>query len=165
MKNVDVCVSLTAKDDRNLVNSLYAWSCGVHSIITRINSPQYDKLLGKTDTQITISPTVTAAERILTFVRNVAFYNEKGDDIGQLRLISNGGAEAIEFIAYDNCKALDIPFASSTFKLNKDVLIAIIIRNGETIIPDGQSVIKSGDKVIVVTKSGGRYNTLNDIFR
>lgn len=165
MKNVDVCVSLTAEDDRNLVNSLYAWSCGVHSIITRINSPQYDKLLDKTDTQITISPTVTAAERILTFVRNIAFYNEKGDDIGQLRLISNGGAEAIEFMAYDNCKALDIPFASSTFKLNKDVLIAIIIRNGETIIPDGQSVITSGDKVIVVTKTGGRYNTLNDIFR
>ena len=165
IKNVDVCVSLTAEDDRNLVNSLYAWSCGVDSIITRINSPQYDKLLGKTDTQITISPTVTATERILTFVRNVAFYNEKGDDIGQLRLISNGGAEAIEFMAYDNCKALDIPFASPTFKLNKDVLIAIIIRNGETIIPDGQSVIKSGDKVIVVTKSGGRYNTLNDIFR
>ena len=165
MKNVDVCVSLTSEDDRNLVNSLYAWSCGVHSIITRINSPQYDKLLDKTDTQITISPTVTAAERILTFVRNIAFYNEKGDDIGQLRLISNGGAEAIEFMAYDNCKALDIPFASSTFKLNKDVLIAIIIRNGETIIPDGQSVITSGDKVIVVTKTGGRYNTLNDIFR
>ena len=40
MKNVDVCVSLTAEDDRNLVNSLYAWSCGVHSIITRINYPQ-----------------------------------------------------------------------------------------------------------------------------
>lgn len=68
-------------------------------------------------------------------------------------------------MAYDNCKVLDIPFSSPTFKLNKDVLIAIIIRNGETIIPDGQSVIKSGDKVIVVTKSGGRYNTLNDIFR
>ena len=89
MKNVDVCVSLTDEDDRNLVNSLYAWSCGVHSIITRINSPQYDKLLDKTDTQITISPTVTAAEKILSFVRNIAFYDDSGDDIGQLRLISN----------------------------------------------------------------------------
>lgn len=165
MKNVDVCVSLTAEDDRNLVNSLFAWSCGVKSVITRINSPQYDKLLNTNDIQITISPTVTAAERILGFVRNIAFYNEKGNDIGQLNLISNGDAEAIEFMAYDNCKMLDVPFSSPSFKLNKDVLVAIIIRNGETIIPDGQSVIKCGDKVIVVTKSGGRYNTLNDIFR
>ena len=91
--------------------------------------------------------------------------NEKGDDIGQICLISNGNAEAIEFMAYDNCKALDIPFASPSFKLNKDVLIATIIRDGQTIIPNGQSVIKCGDRVIVVTKSDGRYNTLNDIFR
>lgn len=165
MKNVDVCISLTDEDDRNLVNSLYAWSCGVHSIIARINSVQYDKQLDKVDTQINVSPTIIAAERILGFVRNVAFYNEKGDDIGQLRLISNSGAEAIEFMAYDTCKVLDVPFASPAFKLNKDVLIAIIIRDGETIIPDGQSVIKSGDRVIVVTKTGGQYNTLNDIFR
>lgn len=165
MKNVDVCISITNEDDKNLVNSLYAWSCGVHSIIARINSVQYDKQLDKVDTQINVSSTITAAERILSFVRNVAFYNEKGDDIGQLRLISNSGAEAIEFMTYDNCKALDIPFASPAFKLKRDVLIAIIIRNGETIIPDGQSVIKSGDRVIVVTKTGGQYNTLNDIFK
>ncbi len=165
MKNVDVCVSLTGEDDRNLVNSLFAWSCGVRSIITRVNSPQYEKLLNKAENQITVSPAAAAVERILGFIRNVAFYNEKGDDIGQLRLISNGGAEAIEFMAYDNCRMLDIPFASPSFKLNKDVLIAIIIRNGETIIPDGESVIRNGDRVIVVTKTGGRYNTLNDIFK
>lgn len=165
MKNVDVCISLAGEDDRNLVNSLFAWSCGVHSIITRISSVQYDKLLNKNDIQITISPIVTAVERLLGFIRNITYYNEKGDDIGQICLISNGSAEAIEFMAYDNCKALDIPFASPEFKLKKDVLIATIIRGGQTIIPDGQSVIKCGDRVIVVTKSDGRYNTLNDIFR
>lgn len=165
MKNIDVCVSLTGEDDRNMVNSLYAWSCGVRSIITRINSAKYEQLLNKVDIDITVSPAVTAAERILSFIRNVAFYNEKGDDIGQLRLISNGDAETIEFVAYDSCKMLDIPFASPDFKINKDVLIAVIIRNGETIIPDGKSVIKNGDRVIVVTKTGGRYNKLNDIFK
>ncbi|MGN1421750.1 MAG: Trk system potassium transporter TrkA [Oscillospiraceae bacterium] len=165
MKNVDVCVCLTGEDDRNLVNSLYAWSCGVRSVITRISSPQYENLLRKTDIQITVSPVVTAAERLLGFIRNIAFNNEKGDDIGQINLIADGGAEAIEFMAYDNCKALDIPFSSPDFRLNKDVIIALIIRNGETMIPDGKSVIKSGDRVIAVTKSGGRYNTLNEIFR
>ena len=165
IKNFDVCVSLTGEDDRNLVNSLFAWSSGVRSVITRISSPQYEKLLRKTDIQITVSPVVTAAEKLLGFIRNIAFYNEKGDDIGQINLIADGGAEAIEFMAYDNCKALGKPFASPDFRLNKDVIIALIIRNGETIIPDGASCIKSGDRVIVVTKTGGRYNTLNEIFR
>lgn len=165
IKNVDVFISLTGEDDRNLVNSLFAWSCGVNSIITRINSPQYEKLLDKTDMQITVSPSVTAVERILGFIRNIAFNNEKGDDIGQLRLIADCGAEAIEFMAYDNCRMLDIPFASKDFRLRKGVIIAIIVRGGETIIPDGTCAIKNGDRVIVVTKTGGRYNTLNDIFR
>lgn len=165
IKSFDVCVSLTGEDDRNLVNSLFAWSSGVRSVITRISSPQYEKLLRKTDIQITVSPVVTAVERLLGFIRNIAFYNEKGDDIGQISLIAGGGAEAIEFMAYDSCKALEKPFASPDFRLNKDVIIALIIRNGETIIPDGASCIKSGDKVIAVTKTGGRYNTLNEIFR
>ena len=60
---------------------------------------------------------------------------------------------------------LDIPFASKDFRLRKGVIIAIIVRGGETIIPDGTCAIKNGDRVIVVTKTGGRYNTLNDIFR
>ena len=165
IKNFDVCVSLTGEDDTNLVNSMFAWSSGVRSIIARISSPQYETLLRKTDMQITVSPVVTASERLLGFIRNIAFFNEKGDDIGQINLIADGGAEAIEFMAYDNCKALEIPFASPDFRLNKDVIIALIIRSGETIIPDGSSCIKSGDRVIVVTKTGGKYNTLNEIFR
>ena len=165
IKNFDVCVSLTGEDDTNLVNSMFAWSSGVRSVIARISSPQYETLLRKTDMQITVSPVVTAAEKLLGFIRNIAFYNEKGDDIGQINLIADGSAEAIEFMAYDNCKALEIPFSSSDFRLNKDVIIALIIRGKETIIPDGSSCIKSGDKVIAVTKTGGKYNTLNEIFR
>ena len=59
---------------------------------------------------------------------------------------------------------LNIPFSSPEFKIKKNVLIAIVIRDGQTIIPDGKSSIKCNDKVIVITKIGGKYNTLNDIF-
>lgn len=164
LKNIDVCILLTDKDDSNIVNSLYAWSKGIKSIIMRVNSPQYEKLLNKTDFQITVSPAVTTVDKILSFIRNIAYYNDKGDDIKQIRLIFNASAETIEFIAYDNCKVLNIPFSSPDFKIKKNVLIAIIIRDGQTIIPDGKSDIKCNDKVIVITKTGGKYNTLNDIF-
>ena len=33
--------------------------------------------------------------------------------------------------------------------LPKDVLIAMIIRNAETIIPDGKTVVKEGDTVVM----------------
>ena len=90
--------------------------------------------------------------------------NKLGQTREQIRLIFNSMVETIEFVAYENCKVLNIPFSADKFKIKKNVLIAIIIRDGKTIIPNGKSVIKSSDRVIVITKKGGKYNTLNDIF-
>lgn len=80
--------------------------------------------------------------------------------------VSAGGrqAEAIEFIAYDNCKKLGIAFKQQEFKLKKDILVAMLIRQGEVIIPDGNSCIQSGDRIVVISKKGHGLNTLNDIF-
>lgn len=164
MKKADVCVSLTGSDDANLVISLFAWSCGVESVITRVNATAYEKLLNKVNMDITISPAVISADRVMGFVRNVAVYNAKGNDIQCLYQLAGGMAEAIEFIAYDNCRKLGVAFKQPDFKLKKDILVAMIIRQGQVIIPDGNSCIQSGDRVVVISKRGHGLNTLNDIF-
>lgn len=165
MKKADVCVSLTGNDDTNLVISLFAWSCGVESVITKVNSSAYEKLLNKVNIDITISPSVISADRIMGFVKNAAAYNAKGNDIQCLYQLAGGMAEAIEFVAYDSCEKLNIAFKQPEFRLKKDVLIAMIIREGQVIIPDGNSCIHSGDRVIVISQKGHGLNTLNDIFR
>ncbi len=164
MKKADVCVSLTGNDDSNLVISLFAWSCGVESVITKVNATSYEKLLNKVNIDITISPSVISADRIMSFVRNVTAYNAKGNDIQCLYQLAGGMAEAIEFIAYDNCIKLGVAFKQPELKLKKDILIAMIIREGQVIIPDGNSCIKSGDCVIAISKKGHGLKTLNDIF-
>ncbi len=164
MEKADVCVSLTGNDDANLVISLFAWSCGVESVITRVNTTAYEKLLNKVNIDITISPAVISANRVMSFVRNVTVYNASGNDIQCLYQLAGGMAEAIEFIAYDGCKKLGIPFRQPEFKLKKDILVAMIIRQGQVIIPDGNSCIQSGDRVVVISKKGHGLNTLNDIF-
>ena len=164
MKKADVCVSLTGSDDANLVISLFAWSCGVESVITRVNATAYEKLLNKVNMDITISPAVISADRVMGFVRNVTVYNAKGNDIQCLYQLAGGMAEAIEFIAYDNCRKLGVAFRQPDFKLKKDILVAMIIRQGQVIIPDGNSCIQSGDRVVVISKRGHGLNTLNDIF-
>lgn len=164
MKKADVCVSLTGSDDANLVISLFAWSCGVESVITRVNATAYEKLLNKVNMDITISPAVISADRVMGFVRNVTVYNAKGNDIQCLYQLAGGMAEAIEFIAYDNCRKLGVAFKQPDFKLKKDILVAMIIRQGQVIIPDGNSCIQSGDRVVVISKRGHGLNTLNDIF-
>lgn len=165
IKKADVCVSLTGSDDTNLVVSLFAWSNGVESVVTRVNTTAYEKLLSQVNMDVTLSPAVISADRIMGFVKNVTVYNAKGNDIQCLYQLSNGRAEAIEFIAYDSCKKLGITFKQPEFKVKKDILVALIIRQGEVIIPDGNSCIQSGDRVVVISKRGHDLNVLNDIFQ
>lgn len=165
MKKADVCVSLTGSDDTNLVVSMFAWSCGVESVVTRVNATAYEKLLNKVNMDVALSPAAISADRIMGFVKNVTVHNAKGNDIQCLYQLAGGMAEAIEFIAYDNCRKLDIAFKQPEFKVKKDILIAMIIRQGEVIIPDGNSCIRSGDRVVVISKTGHGLNILNDIFQ
>ncbi|MGN1089219.1 MAG: Trk system potassium transporter TrkA, partial [Huintestinicola sp.] len=71
IKNSDVCVSLTGEDEKNLVISLFAWSCGISSIITKVNIPSYERLLNKVKIDITVSPTVICSDMLMRFIRNV----------------------------------------------------------------------------------------------
>lgn len=167
LKESDACVSLTGSDENNLVVSLFAWSCGIPSIITKVDSADYAKLLNRVNIDITVSPNVITVNGMLGFVRNVAVYNDKGNDINGLYQLAGGKAEAVEFVAYDNSKGLGIPFKSEQFKLKKQILVAMLVRDGKTIIPDGDDCIKSGDRVVVITQRRQNFalNTLNDIFK
>lgn len=164
LDQMDSCISMTGKDDTNMVISLFAWSMGVKSIITRINTTAYEKLLNKVNIDITILPALISANHVLGFIRNLAVHNEKGNDIQCLYQLAGGMAEATEFIAYDNCRKLGIAFRQPELQLKKDILIAMIIHEGQVIIPDGNSRIQQGDRVIVISKKGNGLNTLNDIF-
>ena len=44
------------------------------------------------------------------------------------------------------------------------ILIAVIVRNGEIIIPEGSSCLQAGDDVIIIARGSGILD-LNDIYR
>lgn len=159
----DVCVSLTGRDDTNLVLSMFAWSCGVNSVITKVNSTTYESLLNRVNIDITISPVLISVERITGFIRNVEVPNDAGNDIACMYQIAGGVAEAIEFIAYDNFKAKDIPLKDKGFKLKKNLLIGMVLKDGVAVIPGGNTSIQPGDHVVVITKRDSGLKTLNDI--
>lgn len=165
MTHQDAVITLTGKDENNLVISLFAWSNDVGTIITKVNSTMYEKLLNKVSIDITISPSVITTERLFSFIKNVAVYNEKGNDIQSLYQVADGKAEVLEFIVYDNFMKSNVPFKSKEFTVKKDVMIAAIIRDGEFIIPNGESVIKPDDRVIVVAKVNNGINSINQIFK
>ena len=73
----------------------------------------------------------------------------------------NNQVEALEFAAKKQEKFYDKPLKE--LKLKENCLIACIIRQAEVIIPNGNSCIKRGDNVLVVT-THKNFDDLADIF-
>lgn len=160
---MDVVVSLTDKDESNLVTALYAWSQNVPSIITRADVPGHVRLLHRVNMDITVSPSEISVMKLIRFIRNY----EVGDaqnDIGKYYLIADGKAEVMEFRADSSFKKIGMEFKNPEFRLKNNVIIASVIRNGSLIIPCGYSAILEGDRVIVATQRDNHIKTLNDIF-
>ena len=158
----DVLISLTDNDETNLVTSMYAWSCHIPSIITRVDKPEHVKLLYKVNIDITVSPAESTAQRALRFLRDIEV-RDAGKDIGKYYLLADSKAEIMEFPANEDFKALNIAFKERAFQLKKNIQITAILRGEEIIIPSGVTSINVGDRVIVTSSRENGVRSLNDI--
>ena len=59
---------------------------------------------------------------------------------------------------------IGIPLKDLNRKLKEGILIAVIVRDQQVIIPNGFTALMKGDSVIVVARGGGNILDLNDIF-
>ena len=138
---------------------MYAVKRKVHKIITKIDKSSFSDLLGVIGGASIISPKEVIASRIISYVR--AYENAYGSNIQTLYKIVNNKVEAIEFIAREKSKTLNIPLKD--LKIKKNILIASIIRDNEVIIPSGLDAIQAHDSVVVVASSDKMFDDLDDI--
>jgi trk system potassium uptake protein TrkA len=59
---------------------------------------------------------------------------------------------------------LGVPLKDMSRKLKEGILIAVVVRGSQVIIPNGFTALEAGDSVIVVARGGGEILDLNDIF-
>ena len=166
IKKFDACVALTGADETNLVISMFAWSCNIHPIITKIMSTSYAELLNEVNIDYTVSPAFMTSHNLLRYIRHYENLSQnRSGDIYAITRLDDGKLEFIEFIAGKDFKLLNTPLSSPDFKLKPNILIAAIIRDGNIIIPTGKSFISDGDRVVAVTATKERYLNLNEILK
>ena len=158
LNDSDVVVSLTGEDEQNIIISMYAYKQSVKKIITKVNIEQFVGLMETIGMATVVSPKDIIASRIVSYIR--ARNNSRGSNIVTLYKLVNNKVEALEFIAKPKSKVLNKQLKD--LKLKSKVLIAGIIRNGESIIPNGADTIMAEDSVIVVT-NGQYLDDLDDI--
>lgn len=146
--SADAFLALSDDDEDNAIVSIYAKKQGAAKIVTKINSSSYVELFKGLGLNGIVSPKSSTASLILKQVRSLS--KVKGSDIENLYKLMNGKVEALEFFIKENIKGLtDIPLKE--LKLQSEILLACIVRDGNVIVPTGNDAIKIGDTVIVVT--------------
>ena len=155
----DAFVALTDRDEDNLILSLYAMQKGVQKVVTKSNRQNYAGIAQTIGLDSVISPKMITAAQILQVVRGMQ--NSQGSVMNTLYRIADGSAEAMEFTASANTRNLGVPLKE--LRLRKGILIAVLARGGDIIIPEGSSSIQEGDSVILISRDL-RILDLNDIY-
>ena len=145
LKSADAFIALTGIDEENAVISLYASSIGVKAI-PKISSSTLTKMVLKLGLDTVIAPRTVIADQLVRFVR--AQQVDEGEGINALYRIHDK-AEAIEFTVQPDFPKLGIPLKS--LKLKNNVLLCGLVRDGEFILPSGDTSLSVHDKVLVVT--------------
>ena len=152
-------MALTDRDEDNLIISLYAMQQGIKKVITKCNRQNYTGIVRSLGLDSVISPKFVTASNIVHVVRGMQ--NSQGSVMNSLHRIAGGGAEAMEFTVGPTTKHLGVSLKD--LKLRPGVLLAVIVRGGDIIIPQGSSSLREGDQVIIIARGGGVLD-LNDIY-
>ncbi len=135
----DVVVSVTDDDETNILVSLLAKNLGVQNTITRIGKSSYFPLLATIGLEKVVNPRLSAVSSILQNVR-------KGKVLSDISIFGERG-EFIEAIALETSDITNKPLKKITFP--KGALLVCIIREGQIMIPAGDSIVNPGDRIIL----------------
>ena len=155
----DAVVTMTGMDEMNMIISLYAQTCGVPQVITKVGHMENNSMQDSLGLGSVICPKELCCNTIVRYVR--AMQNTTGAAL-TLHNIAEGQAEALEFVVDADTKHIGEPLRN--IRLKRNILIACISHGSKTEIPNGDSMYEAGNSVIIVAKGGMTLLQLNDIF-
>lgn len=147
--NYDAVISLTGMDEENILISLVAKKFGIKKIMTKVDNIKLLKLIGILDMDDTITSKRAASDFVIRLVRSKE--NSNGFSIKNLYRLEDEAVEAIEFNVIENCKIIGKKLKDIR---TKDNTLVCYIRDGafgEIAVANGDSTIKVGDRVLVMT--------------
>ncbi|MEG2813572.1 MAG: NAD-binding protein [Oscillospiraceae bacterium] len=143
-QNADAFISVTGQDQNNLISCQLAKKLyNVKKTIAKVNNPKNAEVMKKLGIDITISSTDNIARLLEREVDTSA--------IKELISFNQGEASLNEIVIPKNFKPNSQKL--SDLKLPKMCVVATISRNGEMIIPRGDTQIQCGDTVMIIAKN------------
>ncbi len=158
LSQMDAYISLSSRDEENLMTGMYAFRNGVPKVIAKNTRTTYADILNQLGLDSIVSPQSITSSTILRYVR--AREHSKGTEIERLYRLAEGKAEAIEFIAREGDSYIGI--ALKDLSIRSGNLVAVILHQGKVIVPFGKDKIEAGDHVVIITRESG-IGDLNEV--
>lgn len=135
----DMYIAVSNDDKLNLLSSLIARNLGVHKTIAKIKRSDIMPLMQQVGVDVVFSPRLLTAGAILKYIRR--------GDIISVTVLGEERAEMIELIAQPGSIAVDKELYKVKFP--KGAVLGVITREDKVIIPNGSTVIRAGDRLMV----------------
>ncbi|MEF8779938.1 MAG: Trk system potassium transporter TrkA [Haloferacaceae archaeon] len=142
----DLLVSTLESDEKNLLESLLAQQLGIERTISVIEKPAYMELFETVGVDVAINPRGVVAEEITRFTQRGKTEN--------IAFIESDKAEVLEIEVDEDSVLAGRRIEESMRDLPRGVVIGAITRDGEMVIPRGETTVDTGDHVIAFLDFG-----------
>ncbi len=140
IQDADLMVALTNDDQVNILSSVMAKRLGCKSNLALINSSAFLDFTKTMGIDAHVNPRTVTISRILQHVRR--------GRILAVHSVQQGAAEVIEAQALETSPIVGSMLRD--FELPHGIRIGAIYRDGKVLRPDGDSKIKTGDRVVLL---------------
>jgi trk system potassium uptake protein TrkA len=143
IRSAESVVAVTNDDEVNILGSLLAKSGGARRSVTLINKTSYVPLVASLGIDVVVSPQAITVSTILQRVRR--------GRIRSVHSLREGFGEIIEGDALETSSLVGKPLREA--HLPNGVIVGAIIHDGKVLLPRGDSVIRTGDRVILMASA------------
>ncbi len=139
LPTMDAFVAVTGNSETNVISCLLAKQMGVKKTIAEVENIDYIKLAESMGIDAIINKKLITANRIFRFTIT--------SEMSSMRRLIGTDAEVMEFVVKPGSKITENPLKDMNFP--KDAIIGGVIRGKSSFIANGNTEIKSNDKVVV----------------
>lgn len=141
--HAELVIACTSTDECNMLSCLIARRLGARHTIARVRNPVYyqqiDILKEDLHLSMAVNPELTVAgeiSRVLLF-----------PDASKIETFVKGRVDLIEMPPLDESRLVGMSLAEMYGKFQVKVLVCAVVRSSEVFIPDGEYIIRKGDRL------------------
>lgn len=135
----DVFIAVTENDETNILCSLLCRHHGTSRTLALVSRPELLDLAPSLGIDACVSPRLAAAGAILKYVRR--------GDVLSLAAVEGSNSEVLEILIKEGSPIVNTPLKD--LNVPRGALIGAIVRGNKYQIPDGDTSLKVGDRVLV----------------